>query len=782
MAAGRVRCVGSPLFLKSLFSVGYNLTCVRGGSLSHDQCAAVVRRHVPSAAVHSAVAAEVTFKVSLDESPRLRSLLSDFEQLRLTGQLQAFGLSQTTLEDVFLQAAAENDVPAPLQHVSPSAAMPLAGIGMVTLPGSGNGKADSTAMAHDLDGAAVIQPAVLLPILSSRPPPASTLSQLAALVVKRALILRRDARAAVFQLFIPALVLLGGLLLIRLAIPVEQPDYLISTAQLNANPERGPNDPLYPNVVPALGFKAWQPPPANASSSVVSLLRCQLEANVTAASPLLSPAAVAAIPDPFGFIAAAASAASLPQRMVATMSSLLLSTAAAQAGAMFVAHVPTGNNGTLLPSQDADVVVSTDGDGAALTYVAMFNSTAAHGAPLAMNLLDAALYRAVASPAATCSATSRSLRVRNHPLPYTIRQGLLLRSYLSGSAATILMIGAAFLPASMAGYIVREREVGALHQQRLAGVTAPVYIAASWLVDTASVLPTAAACWALFAAFGVTDFASLASNRFAACATLFVLYAVAIPPFTYVLCHAFDSHTSAQNAVLLVNIASVGLMIVSMIMGQVVTGSGLCDADHVLRFLYRFLPGFNLGNGLYSLAFLDILPSLNANCDRAAGRPVSAAQLQPYDAFAMAATGTNIAAMAIEVVVYGVLAVALDGKPWRQWTCARQHRGRTSPLPQGSPASDAARAPAAPVDPDVAAEAQRVDDGKADSEVVVLRHLRKVYGDKAAVEDLTLGAWPCAVNRPSFPTAPCVPVATQGCRRGVPLVSWASTAAGKARP
>lgn len=100
-------------------------------------------------------------------------------------------------------------------------------------------------------------------------------------------------------------------------------------------------------------------------------------------------------------------------------------------------------------------------------------------------------------------------------------------------------------------------------------------------------------------------------------------------------------------------------MIVSMIMGQAAPEAG-CNVDGVLRYVYRLLPGFDLGNGLYGLSFLAILPSLNANCKRFHGDIITAADLEPLDAFAPSATATNIAYMVALAPACMVVTLLLD--------------------------------------------------------------------------------------------------------------------------
>lgn len=503
---------------------------------------------------------------------------------------------------------------------------------------------------------------------SERPPAAFFSSQVAALLQKRVAIARRDYRAFVCQLCIPVLMLLGGLLLVRVAIPSELPDLVLSTSPLNADLSKNGLQPVYPNIVPAFAFKAHAPASID-SSDWLGLLRALPAANVSTASPLFNVSDAITITDPAGFVTAAAS----PQVDLQRMAAALLDAKPSMAGSMYGAYVPllTGS----IAAQDAAEVFVNGSAEVQLSYAAMFNMSAFHGAPLFMNILNSAAYCAVAtgSPCPGDQPAPASITVRNHPLPYTKEQSLLLNSYLSGTGTTIMMIAYAFIPAAIAAYVVKEREVGMKHQEMLAGMSSAAYWISCWIWDFLAYVPTAVLCVALYFAFGIKDYTSTDSHRIYALLMLLFQYGLVMPPFTYTLSHAFMSHTSAQNAVLLINMLALLLMIASMIMGQALQNAGLCAADGVLRYVWRTVaPGFNLGNGGYSLAFLSILPSLNANCARANGKEVTAAMLQPYDAFNLHATGTNMVFFTLQLVVFPVLCFALDeGSPVAQrfWSC-----------------------------------------------------------------------------------------------------------------
>jgi ATP-binding cassette subfamily A (ABC1) protein 3 len=196
-----------------------------------------------------------------------------------------------------------------------------------------------------------------------------------------------------------------------------------------------------------------------------------------------------------------------------------------------------------------------------------------------------------------------------------------------------------FIPASYAITIVKEREISAKHQQLIsgtsghvcppcgsgscvyrfataAGVSIPSYWLSTYAWDAASYIVPCTLSIVMCSAFGMTDFVSTSRHRLAALVLLFWFYGLSVAPFTYVVCYLFKSHSTAQvscrgkiwsaghmqlllqNTVLFIGIFSMILLIASLIMSQV---SSTCQADTVLRYFYRLIPGYDLGNGLMTL-------------------------------------------------------------------------------------------------------------------------------------------------------------------------------------
>ena len=118
MAAGRLICCGSSLFLKQKYGVGYSLTMVLAGADPVEQAAAIenlieiVNEHVPTEPP-TVSGREITFRLASTESdkfaPLLRALsavkiVEDVAQpvtgIREGGLVGDIGLSITTLEEV----------------------------------------------------------------------------------------------------------------------------------------------------------------------------------------------------------------------------------------------------------------------------------------------------------------------------------------------------------------------------------------------------------------------------------------------------------------------------------------------------------------------------------------------------------------------------------------------------------------------------------------------------------------------------------------------------------
>lgn len=122
MADGEVRCCGSSMFLKHRYGVGYNLTLVKESNCDARTIQNKVTSIVPSSRLLSNVGSELSFQLPMSSSSKVRARLMSFgcgfSRITKFAELfrwfdanmdrvgmSTYGVSVTTLEEVFLKAS-----------------------------------------------------------------------------------------------------------------------------------------------------------------------------------------------------------------------------------------------------------------------------------------------------------------------------------------------------------------------------------------------------------------------------------------------------------------------------------------------------------------------------------------------------------------------------------------------------------------------------------------------------------------------------------------------------
>lgn len=178
-----------------------------------------------------------------------------------------------------------------------------------------------------------------------------------------------------------------------------------------------------------------------------------------------------------------------------------------------------------------------------------------------------------------------------------------------------------------------ERESGTKAQQLLAGVSIPAYWLTTFTFDNLIYLATALVSIGITAGLGGEAF-GMDRHKLGAASAIFLLFGPAVTAFTYLFHFLFKSASSATGTMLLINCACVLLVSVSFLLGAL---SGGCKADKPLRWIFRFIPSYSLGNGLNQIASLDLLPLLDNVCNPGTG------STRIYDALDSDVAGANSA-------------------------------------------------------------------------------------------------------------------------------------------
>ncbi|XP_071105754.1 cholesterol transporter ABCA5-like isoform X1 [Haliotis cracherodii] len=117
---GTLRCLGSSLFLKNRFGIGYHLNMVVEPDCNAETVSSVLSEQVKGVEMKRSHAKELAFTLPLSEVSTFSNMFSSLEQ-KVNGTTQAeklgiksYGVSMTTLEEVFLKLGEDTDEnPAP---------------------------------------------------------------------------------------------------------------------------------------------------------------------------------------------------------------------------------------------------------------------------------------------------------------------------------------------------------------------------------------------------------------------------------------------------------------------------------------------------------------------------------------------------------------------------------------------------------------------------------------------------------------------------------------------
>ncbi|XP_059646285.1 ABC transporter A family member 1 isoform X5 [Cornus florida] len=726
MANGYLKCCGSSLFLKHQYGVGYTLTLVKTAP-SASVAADIVYRHIPSATCVSEVGTEISFKLPLASSSSFESMFREIEGcMRRSGQIaetaadepkhhlgiESYGISVTTLEEVFLRVAGCDLNEAEYLQDSKTLAVPdsldsqachnYAPNKMLLSKLCGNYKKVIGVIFAIMERAWSLFFAIVLNFMNF-------LSMLCccsciclrsafwthskALFIKRAISARRDRKTIVFQLLIPAVFLLFGLLFLKLKPHPDQQSVTFTTSHFN---------PLL------RGGGGGGPIPFDLSSPISKEVARYVEGGWIQRFRK----STYKFPDSKKALADAVEAAG------PTLGPLLLS----------MSEYLMSSFNESYQSRYGAVVMDDQNDDGSLGYTVLHNSSCQHAAPTYINLMNAAILKL-----ATLNE-NMTIQTRNHPLPMTKSQRLQRQDLDAFSAAVVVNIAFSFIPASFAVAIVKEREVKAKHQQLISGVSILSYWASTYIWDFISFLFPSSFAIILFYIFGLEQF--IGRGAFLPTILMFLEYGLAIASSTYCLTFFFSEHSMAQNVVLLVHFfTGLILMVISFIMGLIKTTA---SANSFLKNFFRLSPGFCFADGLASLALL-----------RQGMKDGSSDAVLDWNV-----TGASICYLGAEGVVFFLLTLGLELLPPQRvnsatliecWGSIKKFFQRNSnsylePLLESFSENVAVNLDD---DIDVQIERNKVLSGSADNAIIYLRNLRKVYpgwkhhGTKIAVNSLT---------------------------------------------
>ncbi len=100
---GKIEYCGSPLFLKSNYGEGYKLTFSKHDNFNENELKKIVSSQIPNYKIETNVASEISIGIPTKSVNKLPNLLAILEQEIEKIGIHSYGVSTSTIEEVFLK-------------------------------------------------------------------------------------------------------------------------------------------------------------------------------------------------------------------------------------------------------------------------------------------------------------------------------------------------------------------------------------------------------------------------------------------------------------------------------------------------------------------------------------------------------------------------------------------------------------------------------------------------------------------------------------------------------
>uniref|UniRef100_A0A452UDS1 P-type phospholipid transporter n=1 Tax=Ursus maritimus TaxID=29073 RepID=A0A452UDS1_URSMA len=345
-----------------------------------------------------------------------------------------------------------------------------------------------------------------------------------------------------------------------------------------------------------------------------------------------------------------------------------------------------------------------------------FNNKGWHAISSFLNVINNAILRANLQKGENPS--QYGITAFNHPLNLTKQQlseVALMTTSVDVLVSICVIFAMSFVPASFVVFLIQERVSKAKHLQFISGVKPVIYWLSNFVWDMCNYVVPATLVIIIFICFQQKSYVS--STNLPVLALLLLLYGWSITPLMYPASFVFKIPSTAY-----VVLTSVNLFIgingsVATFVLELFTNNKLNNINDILKSVFLIFPHFCLGRGLIDMvknqAMADALERFGEN------RFVSPLS---WDL-----VGRNLFAMAVEGVVFFLITVLIQ---YRFFIRPRPVNAKLPPLNDE--------------DEDVKRERQRILDGGGQNDILEIKELTKIYRRKRkpAVDRICVGIPP----------------------------------------
>uniref|UniRef100_A0A673LI06 P-type phospholipid transporter n=1 Tax=Sinocyclocheilus rhinocerous TaxID=307959 RepID=A0A673LI06_9TELE len=740
ISKGKLHCSGSPLFLKNCFGVGFYLTLVRhmkdqrkkevretSVKGHHDtiperildgnveSITTLIHHHVPEAKLIEMIGQEMTYLLP-NKGFKYRAYASLFRELEETlGDmgLSSFGISDTSLEEIFLKVTADGEAANSLIRLHPNLVWftDANGVGSPLESENSAGRA-----SRQVKGLSLV------------------LKQFHALLVKRFHHAKRSHKDFLAQIVLPASFVLIALVFTMIVPPFGEYPSLTLTPwmygqQFTFISNEQPSHPKMRHFIqtllkgPGMGTRCmanqslftclnttsdWEVPPV--SPEVKNILSSP-EWNIRNPSPSCECSTdtkltmLPVCPDGAGGLP--------PRQRKEPTGDILLDMTDKNISDYLMKTYPKLIKTSLKSKYWVNEQSFFELHFAPLLQV-WYNNKGWHAMVSFMNIADNAILRAFLPPHANSS--EYGITAINHPLNLTkeqLSEVTVLTTSVDAVVAICVIFAMSFIPASFVLYLIQECVTKAKHLQFISGVSPLVYWVANFFWDMINYSVSTAMVVGIFVGFDKKCYTS--PTNLPALVALLCLYGWSVTPMMYPMSYMFNVPSTAYVSLSCINLfIGINSSAITFILELFENNRSLLMFNEVLKKVLLVFPHFCLGRGLIDMAMNQAVTDVYARF----GEEFS------MDPFRWNFVGKNLFCMAVEGFVYFIFNLLI------QYNFFLDHW-----------VSDYRKSPVKDEDDDVAQERERIYKGGNKNDILLIRDLSKTYRrrKRPAVDRICVG-------------------------------------------
>ncbi|XP_078147403.1 retinal-specific phospholipid-transporting ATPase ABCA4a isoform X1 [Centroberyx gerrardi] len=346
-----------------------------------------------------------------------------------------------------------------------------------------------------------------------------------------------------------------------------------------------------------------------------------------------------------------------------------------------------------------------------------YNNKGWHAMVSFMNVANNAILRANLPKGANLD--EYGITAINHPLNLTkeqLSEITVLSTSVDAVVAICVIFAMSFVPASFVLYLIQERVTQAKHLQFVSGVSPLVYWVANFLWDMVNYSISAAMVVGIFILFDKKCYTS--PTNIEPLVALLMLYGWSVTPMMYPMSYIFSVPSTAYVSLSCINLfIGINSSAITFILDLFEGTTTLYKCNQLLKTLLLIFPHYCLGRGLIDMAMNQAVTDIYARFG----------EDHSPDPYSWHFLGKNLVCMAAEGFVYFILNALIQYRFFLDhWI------------------SDYMKPPVMEEDVDVAQERERIyKDGK-NNDILRIRDLSKTYTGTAipAVDRICVGVSP----------------------------------------